>query len=244
MITKKSMDTELSGTASKKLESHGDLELWLLGTDTIDEFNQHVYTVYNEAFGVTRGETEVLMQEIAPAALENFPRARVCGVRHVSGALVGTWGLIVRDISTSGMPLPTEEKYALDLNGVVRKLDAGGIRTVFNGWRTAINKNTLEKFKIDRAKSIFIFDLLLRGLTQDFSGRENEFLGIADMEKLVYKYHRRIGIPWHIVGEPIHFWNRDRYPCAFKLGEYRDYMVAHHPDRAAFLFARAPGAGD
>lgn len=236
------MEMGLSGSTSKKLESHGDLELWLLGNDAIDEFNQHVYTVYNEAFGVTRGENEVPMQEIAPAAIENFPRARVCGVRHVSGALVGTWGLIVRELATPGMPLPTEEKYALDLNGVVRQLGAGDIRVVFNGWRTAINKDALEKFKIDRTKSIFIFDLLLRGLTQDFSGRENEFLGIADMEMLVYKYHRRIGIPWHIVGDPIHFWNRDRYPCAFRLGEYRDYMVAHHPDRAAFLFAKTRGA--
>lgn len=236
------MKIGLSGVSSEKLESFGDLELWLLGSEDIEEFNNHIYIVYNEAFGSLRGEPEVSMAEIAPAAIQNFPRARVCGVRHVSGELVGTWGLIVRDLSTPDAQLPTEEKYSLDLNKVVRELGAGKISHVFNGWRTAINKDTLEKFKIDRTKSIFIFDLLLRGLTQDFAGHENEFLGIADMEMLVYKYHRRIGIPWHIVGEPINFWNRDRYPCAFKLGEYRDYMTAHHPERAAFLFDKARGA--
>ncbi|TGL58534.1 hypothetical protein EHQ58_10355 [Leptospira ognonensis] len=235
------MELELSGITSQKLESYGDLDLWLLGTDAIDEFNQHIYTVYNDAFGSSSGEPEVPMAEIAPAAQENFPRARVCGVRHSSGELVGTWGIIVNDLSKPTAALPTETKYNLDLNKIVRELNAGSINYVFNGWRTAINKNALEKYNIDRTKSIFIFDLLLRGLMQDFTERENQFLGIADMEKLVYKYHRRIGIPWYIVGEPINFWNRDRYPCAFKLGEYREYMTTYHPERAKFLFDKSLG---
>jgi len=233
---------ELSTTKSKKLETHGDLELWLLGTDVIDEFNNHVYTVYNEAFGATRGESEVPMSEIAPAAHENFLRARVCGVRHTSGMLVGTWGIIVRDLDQTQIALPTEDKYQLDLKAIVKQLDAKNIRHVFNGWRTAVNKDALEKFQIDRTKSIFIFDLLLRGLMRDFTGREDEFLGIADMEMIVYKYHRRVGIPWQQIGNGIHFWNRDRFPFAFKLGEYRDYMTVHHPERAAFLFDRVRGA--
>jgi len=230
------METVLSGKTSEKLETFGELELWLLGEDNIEEFNQHVYTVYNEAFG------PVPMNEIAPAAYENFSRARVCGVRHSSGRLVGTWGLIVRELDGNAAALPTEEKYALNLKQVVSELGASEITHVFNGWRTAINKDALAEFKIDRTQSIFIFDLLLRGLTQDFAGNENAFLGIADMEMLVYKYHRRIGIPWQQIGGAIHFWNRDRYPFAFKLGEYRDYMRAHHPERAAFLFDRSRGA--
>lgn len=230
------MQTELSGKISQRLEHFGDLELWLLGEDSIEEFNNHVYTVYNEAFG------PVPMDEIAPAAYENFRRARVCGVRHSSGKLIGTWGLIVRELEGSAPPLPTEEKYALDLKKIVNDLGAGAITHVFNGWRTAINKEALVEFNIDRTQSIFIFDLLLRGLTQDFSGHENQFLGIADMEMLVYKYHRRVGIPWQQIGGAIHFWNRDRYPFAFKLGEYRDYMRTHHAERAAFLFDKSHGA--
>ncbi|MDZ4724900.1 MAG: hypothetical protein SH817_01995 [Leptospira sp.] len=235
------MELGLSGAVSQKIESFGELDLWLLGTDAIEEFNHHIYTVYNEAFGSTCGDPEVPMDEIAPAAFENFLRARVCGVRHTSGELVGTWGIIVNDLSKQESALPTEEKYNLDLNKIVSDMNAGSINFVFNGWRTAINKDALEKYNIDRTKSIFIFDLLLRGLMQDFSERENEFLGIADMEKIVYKYHRRIGIPWHIVGEPINFWNRDRYPCAFKLGEFRDYMKTYHPERATFLFDKSKG---
>ncbi|AFM11765.1 hypothetical protein [Turneriella parva] len=230
------MTTGLSGKTSERLESFGELELWLLGQDAIEEFNRHVYTVYNEAFG------PVPMEEIAPAAYENFSRARVCGVRHASGKLVGTWGLIVRELGGHEAPLPTEKAYGLDLRKTVQDLGASEVTHVFNGWRTAINKEALVEFKIDRTQSIFIFDLLLRGLTQDFAGNENAFLGIADMEMLVYKYHRRIGIPWQQIGEAIHFWNRDRYPFAFKLGEYRDYMRAHHAERAAFLFDKDRGA--
>jgi hypothetical protein len=230
------METVLSGITSEKLETFGELELWLLGEDSIEEFNQHVYTVYNEAFG------PVPMEEIAPAAYENFSRARVCGVRHSSGKLVGTWGLIVRELDGEAAALPTEMTYKLDLKKVVHDLGAPEITHVFNGWRTAINKEALVEFRIDRTQSIFIFDLLLRGLTQDFAGNESAFLGIADMEMLVYKYHRRIGIPWQQIGNAIHFWNRDRYPFAFKLGEYRDYMRAHHAERAAFLFDKTRGA--
>ena len=230
----------ISGENATLLDTEGDLELWLLGTENIPEFNAFILRVYNQAF--TKGEFTIPASDIEPASAEFFHRARVCGVRHRSGALVGTWGLVVKELADTIFQLPTEQKYALPLAKIAHDLNAPQIRYVFNGWRNAIDKDALEEFHIDRNKSIFIFDFLLRGLTQDFQGIENECLGIADMEMLVYKYHRRVGIPWHIVGEPIHFWSRDRYPCAFKLGEYRDYMLAHHPERAAFLFDKSRGA--
>lgn len=110
-----SIQTEIYGTQSKKLDSRDDLELWLLGTETIPEFNAFVLKVYNQAF--------------------------------------------------TGGPA-----------------------------------------------------------------------GAAEMEMLVLKYHRRVGIPWQIIGEPVNFWNRDRYPCAFRMGEYKEYMRTHHPERFAFLY--------
>jgi hypothetical protein len=235
------MTLVLSGKISQRLESFGDLELWLLGEDAIKEFNQHIYEVYNDSFGKTRGESEVPMSEIEPAAHKNFPRGRICGVRHSTGKLVGTWGIIVRELDGTDAPLPTEEKYELNLKQVLADLGVPQIKYIFNGWRTAVNKEALTEFNIDRTQSIFIFDLLLRGLTQDFVGREDDFLGIADMEMIVYKYHRRVGIPWQKIGDGINFWNRDRFPFAFKLGAYRDYMRQHHPERAAFLFDKALG---
>lgn len=50
-------------------------------------------------------------------------------------------------------------------------------------------------------------------------------------------------IPAREIGEPVHFWNRDRYPGAFQLGAFKDYMRAHHPERYAFLYERAASAG-
>lgn len=44
------MQAEISGTASKRLDVRDDLELWLLGTETIPEFNEFVLKVYNQAF--------------------------------------------------------------------------------------------------------------------------------------------------------------------------------------------------
>ena len=72
------------------------------------------------------------------------------------------------------------------------------------------------------------------GFNQDSS----LYLGISEMEKLVYKYHRRIGIPWEILGDAISYWGRDRYPCAFKMEIFENYLKNNHPDRHKFIFKR------
>ncbi|MBS0618880.1 MAG: hypothetical protein JSR44_11875 [Spirochaetes bacterium] len=120
----------ISAEKSIRLDAEGDLELWLLGLETRDEFNAFVLKVYNDAFA--KDDYKISAHEIAEPTAEYFHRARVCGVRHKSGTLIG---------------------------------------------------------------------------------------------------------------EPMHFWNRDRYPCAFQLGAFKDYMRAHHPERYAFLYERAVSAG-
>lgn len=217
------------------LDRENDLELWLLGTDTIPEFNSFVHRVYNQAF--TDG-AQIELDEIAGPTREFFHRARVCGVRHTSGQLVGTWGLIVKEASDTDFRLPIELRYNLPVERILTDLQAPEIRYAFNGWRTAVDKDALEKFNIDRNKSIFVFDFLIRGLTMDLPGDPSEYLGLAEMEKLVFKYHRRVGIPWEIIGEPLYFWGRDRYPCAFKLGTFKETMRQQHPERYAFLYER------
>ncbi|MFZ5628465.1 MAG: hypothetical protein ACOY5B_05005 [Spirochaetota bacterium] len=230
------MPQNISKEESVLLDAEGDLELWLLGLETRDEFNQFVLKVYNDAF--TDGSYKIPARDIAEPTAEYFHRARVCGVRHKSGKLIGTWGLILKDASDTAFRLPIEVRYDLPVERIVHNLKSAKTRFAFNGWRTAVDKDALEKFAIDRNKSIFVFDFLIRGLTMDLPGDPAEYLGLAEMEKLVYKYHRRVGIPWQIIGEPVHFWNRDRYPCAFQLGEFRDYMRAHHPERYEFLYER------
>ena len=224
----------ISGEKSAKLDAAGDLELWLLGTETIPEFNSFVLKVYNQAF--TDGSYQIPAEEISQPTTDFFHKARVCGVRHTSGQLIGTWGLIVKEVNDTNFKLPIELRYGLTVEQIVRDMNEPGIHYAFNGWRTAVDKDALEKFQIDRNKSIFVFDFLIRGLTMDLPGDPAEYLGLAEMEKLVYKYHRRVGIPWQVIGEPVHFWGRDRYPCAFRLGEFKDYMRAHHPERYAFLY--------
>ncbi|MCR9143893.1 MAG: hypothetical protein NXI24_16725 [bacterium] len=230
--------TEISGKESRMLEKHGDLQLWLLGTDQIPEFNRYILTVYNQAF--SDGEAAVPAADIESQSELYFHRARVCGVRHESGRLIGTWGLVVKDLEDPVDPefqLPTQSYYDLRTESILEIMEAPEVRFLFNGWRTAVDKDALEELRLDRNRSIFIFDLLMRGLTLDFKGLPEQYLGIADMEKLVYKYHRRVGIPWKILGDPIHFWGRDRYPCGFRFGEYIEYMRTHHPERYEFLNA-------
>jgi hypothetical protein len=227
----------ISDGKSLHLDTVDDLELWLLGTETRPEFNEFVLKVYNDAF--TDGTYKIPAHEISEPTAEFFHKARVCGVRHKSGQLIGTWGLILKEVNDTQFKLPIEIRYKLPVEKIVSDLNSSATRYAFNGWRTAVDKDALEKFNIDRNKSIFVFDFLIRGLTMDLPGEANEYLGLAEMEKLVYKYHRRVGIPWQIIGEPVHFWNRDRYPCAFQLGEFKDYMKAHHPERYAFLYERA-----
>ncbi len=220
------------------LEEHGELQLWLLGTDVIEEFNSYILKVYNEAFSAE--EPAVPVQDIEEQSAAYFHRARVCGVRHNSGRLVGTWGLVLKDLQDpdqAEFQLPTQSYYGLSSESILETMEAPDVRYLFNGWRTAVDKDALETLQLDRNRSIFIFDLLMRGLTLDFKGEAAEYLGIADMEKLVYKYHRRVGIPWRILGEPIHFWGRDRYPCGFRFGDYIEHMRTHHPERYAFLNA-------
>ena len=226
----------ISGETSVLLDSEGDLELWLLGLETRTEFNHFVLKVYNDAF--TDGSFKIQYSDIAEPTEEYFHRARVCGVRHKSGQLIGTWGLILKSVEDREFQLPIEIRYNLPIQSIVEKFPEHDLRYAFNGWRTAVDKDALEKYNIERNKSIFVFDFLVRGLTMDFPGKMSEYLGVSEMEKLVFKYHRRVGIPWQIIGEPIHFWNRDRYPCAFLLGEYRDYLQKFHPERLDFIYRR------
>lgn len=228
------MQAEISGTTSKRLDVREDLELWLLGTETIPEFNQFVLKVYNQAF--TDGSYQIPASDIEVPTAEYFHRARVCGVRHKTGQLIGTWGLVLKDMDDPGFLLPIEKRYGIGTSTILEKMNAPEAKYVFNGWRTAVDKDALGKFQIDRTKSIFVFDFLLRGLTMGFADDPARYIGAAEMEMLVLKYHRRVGIPWQIIGEPVNFWNRDRYPCAFRMGEYKEYMKKHHPERHDFLY--------
>jgi hypothetical protein len=230
---------KLSGDKSRILDEHGDLQLWLLGAETIPEFNTFVLKVYNQAF--SDGENGVPAQDIIDQSQLYFHRARVCGVRHTSGRLIGTWGLVLRDLENPAhreFRLPTESYYNLTPEVIKDIMESPGTRFIFNGWRSAVDKDALQELQLDRNRSIFIFDLLLRGLTIEFEGDPAQYLGLADMEMLVYKYHRRVGIPWRIIGDAIHFWGRDRYPCAFQFSECLEYMRTHHPERYAFLSNR------
>ncbi len=231
----------ISNGKSIHLDTVDDLELWLLGIETRNEFNEFVLKVYNDAF--TDGSYKIPPNDISEPTTEYFHEARVCGVRHKSGQLIGTWGLILKDIGDEGFKLPIEIRYNLPVEKILNTLKLDHIQYAFNGWRTAVDKDALEKFDLDRNKSIFVFDFLIRGLTMDLPGDASSYLGLAEMEKLVFKYHRRVGIPWQIIGDPVHFWNRDRYPCAFQLGEFRDYMRKHHPERYSFLYERLSTVG-
>lgn len=228
------LQAEISGKTSKRIDARDDLELWLLGTETIPEFNAFILKVFNQAF--TDGSYSIPPHEIENASAEFFHRARVCGVRHKTGQLIGTWGLVLKDMEDPGILLPIEKRYGISTAQILEKMNAPEARYVFNGWRTAVDKDALEKFQIDRTKSIFVFDFLLRGLTMGFADDPAHYIGAAEMEMLVLKYHRRVGIPWQIIGEPINFWNRDRYPCAFRMAEYKEYMRTHHPERHDFLY--------
>ncbi len=226
----------ISGETSVLLDSEGDLELWLLGLETKTEFNNFVLKVYSDAF--TDESFKIQYSDIAESTEEYFHRARVCGVRHKSGQLIGTWGLILKSVEDREFQLPIEIRYNLPIQSIVEKFPEHDLRYAFNGWRAAVDKDALEKNNIQRNKSIFVFDFLIRGLTMDFPGKMSEYLGVSELENLVYKYHRRVGIPWQIIGEPVHFWNRDRYPCAFLLGEFVDYLQKFHPERFDFIYKR------
>ena len=226
----------ISGETSVLLDSEGDLELWLLGLETKTEFNNFVLKVYSDAF--TDESFKIQYSDIAESTEEYFHRARVCGVRHKSGQLIGTWGLILKSVEDREFQLPIEIRYNLPIQSIVEKFPEHDLRYAFNGWRAAVDKDALEKNNIQRNKSIFVFDFLIRGLTMDFPGKMSEYLGVSELEKLVFKYHRRVGIPWQIIGEPVHFWNRDRYPCAFLLGEFVNYLQKFHPERFDFIYKR------
>ncbi len=167
-----------------------------------------------------------------------FNRTKVCGIKHPDGTLLGTWGLVLKDLKKDSFPLPIEVNYKLSVNQILKAMGIDSIHYMFNGWRTAIDKEAMERLNLPKQKSIFIFDYLLRGLTRDFSDESSNYLGVSEMEMLVLKYHRRVGIPWIILGDPINYWGRDRYPCGFKMGEFEDYLKTNHPDRHKFIYGK------
>jgi len=219
------------------IEEIDGLELWRLGNDHFDEFNDFIFHVYGEAFG-ENGNLPFTHSDIAEQSKIYFHRTKVCGIKHPSGVLLGTWGLVLKDLRKDSYPLPIETRYGLSSEEIVKSTGATDISYIFNGWRTAIDKEAIQKLNIPKQKSIFIFDFLLRGLTKDFAGNSSSYLGVSEMEMLVLKYHRRVGIPWVILGEPLHFWGRDRFPCAFQLGLFEDYLKTNHPERHKFIYAK------
>lgn len=244
MKTQADLDQEIIQKAltlpeSRRIDRVGDLELWRMGLNESAEMDDFVYRIYADAFGEA-GTVPFTRGEIAAIGQEYFHRARVCAVRHVDGTLLGTWGLILKSLEDQSFLLPIEKAFGLHPAEIVEKMNATGTGFLFNGWRTAIDKDALEAHGIDRSRSIFVFDFLLRGLTADFGDLTNRMLGVAEMEQLVLKYHRRIGIPWVILGEPKTYWGRERFPCSFRLSDFEEHMRKHHPDRAAFLFGCPP----
>ncbi|BDA79725.1 hypothetical protein LPTSP3_g26550 [Leptospira kobayashii] len=217
------------------IEEIEGLELWRLGKDHFDEFNDFIFRVYAEAFG-ENGNLPFTHSDIVEQSSIYFHQTKVCGIKHPSGVLLGTWGLVLKDLEKDSFPLPIETRYGLTPEQIVNNANAPSVRYIFNGWRTAIDKEAIQNLNIPKQKSIFIFDFLLRGLTKDFAGESSSYLGVSEMEMLVLKYHRRVGIPWVILGEPLHFWGRDRFPCAFQLGLFEDYLKTNHPDRYKFIY--------
>ena len=236
------IQSTLTRAESELIDRAGDLELWQMGQNESEEMDDFVYRVYADAFAQD-GHVPFTREEIAAIGREYFQRARVCAVRHADGTLLGTWGLILKQLEDESFMLPIEKAFGLKPALIVQKMKAANTRFLFNGWRTAIDKDALEAHSIDRSKSIFIFDFLLRGLTADFGDLTTRMLGVAEMELLVLKYHRRIGIPWVILGEPKNYWGRDRYPCSFRLSDFEAHMREHHPERALFLYGGRTAAG-
>lgn len=219
------------------IEEIDGLELWRLGTDDLTNFNDFIFRVYSEAFG-DNGILPFTYEEIAHQSSLYFHLTKVCGIKHPDGTLLGTWGLVLKDLEKDKFPLPIETKYNLSVEQILRTMEASNIRYMFNGWRNAIDKEAMDRLKIPKQKSIFIFDYLLRGLTKDFTGDTNTYIGVSEMEMLVFKYHRRVGIPWVILGEPLNYWGRDRFPCGFKMGLFEDYLKTNHPDRHRFIYGK------
>lgn len=235
--TKENEKDRYSLEKSQFVEELDGLQLWRLGQDDFDQFNDFVFRVYSEAFG-SKEHVPFTRQEIENASLEYYRHAKVCGVKHPDGTILGTWGLVLKVLGQDEYPLPIEVKFGMTTTEIIQKMNASGIRFVFNGWRTAIDKSALDRFGIAKQKSIFIFDFLLRGLTEDFGNDSSAYLGVSEMEMIVLKYHRRVGIPWVILGESKKSWGRDVYPCSFELGKYEEYLKEHHPQRFDFINRR------
>lgn len=219
------------------IEEIEGLQLWRLGNNDFNSFNEFIFHVYSEAFG-ENGILPFTFADIEYQSSLYFSRTKVCGIKHPNGTLLGTWGLVLKDIEKDIFQLPIEVNYKLSVEQILKVMNVNSIRYMFNGWRTAIDKKAMDKLNLPKQKSIFIFDFLLRGLTKDFTGEKNTYLGVSEMEMLVFKYHRRVGIPWIILGDPINYWGRDRYPCGFQMGQFEDYLIKNHPDRHKFIYGK------
>lgn len=229
------LEREIGVQKSRMIEEVEGLQLWRLGRDRFEEFHDFIRRVYTEAFA-SDGQLPFTEQELRASNEEYFDRARLCAVIHPDGTLLGTWGLVLkeRDDDTS---LPIQKIFGLPIDEILTKLESPQARYLFNGWRTAVDKQALEKHKLAANKSILIFDLLLRGLTDDFADADR-FVGVAEMELLVLRYHRRVGLPWITLGEPKTYWGKERFPCGFRLADFKRNLAERHPERYALVYGK------
>ncbi len=219
---------------TRMLDDLGDLQIWTLGEEWLPRFNAHIQKIYQDrdtAYAWGPGEFDQILEENRVY----LPHTKLCAVMTPGGEIVGTWGLILKRLGSNEFQLPIEKKFGVDLEEVNRTLGTHG-RWFFNGFRTAIDKDKLEAMGYSRSKSVRIFDLLLRGLTQDFTEGNDMYVGVAEMEETVLRYHRLIGIPWVTLGEPREYWGSAKYPCAFSLPEYETNMKERHYDRYKLIY--------
>jgi len=221
---------------SEKLESFGDLELWKLGLEWLEPFNQFVEKVYynSRSKKYRWGANEI--KELTADSEYYFPRTKLCAVLTREGRLLATWGLILKEIgSANGFHLPIEKKFKMSLEDINRKMETNA-HYFFNGWRTAVDKELLIEKGYDKSTSIFLLDILLRGLSENFKHENTAYMGVAEMENVVLRYHKRIGVPWHKLGQPKTYWGSQKFPCAFRLEDYEENMKLNHPDRYRFIY--------
>ena len=220
---------------TKHLETIDGLKLAILGSEWLEPFNTFIANIYSggsEKFHLNEKEVAMLTEESAVY----FPHTKLAAVLSPDDRLVATWGLILKDTrEPGGLVLPLEKQFHLNFDTIKQQMNSDAV-FFFNGWRTAIDKNIMHELGFDKPYSIRIFDMLLRILVEDFAEESRFYMGIAEMENIVLRYHRRIGIPWQKLGEAKSYLGAERYPCAFKLEEFEANLKENYPERYDFVY--------
>ncbi len=231
------MAEEPAGTigrfVSLRLEEVGDFQLWELGRDLLEPFNEYV----TRAYTTMRAERyawippEDYREALTAENARFFQNSRVFLVRHRSGRMVASFGAFLRK---AGVTLPLESQFGLTVEGIVARL-ALDPNQIWYSWRGSVDYGNFAELGASGALVAQLHRKLIQLYVRAFAARDTDLiLGVTT--RSISRMLRMNGMRFQKLGEELFVNGTMQMPVALIVRDFRNELRETRPDLFAEYF--------